>query len=179
MAAQERDLVSKSLKVVRQDYEQALARQSLWDDDLRRNMEQIETLTNLLRQADEERQELRRVRDQCRQLESEQATLQRRLGEQEQKTANSERLSNAAKQSHLQAQQRAAEWERLAKQYECDLKKTRNDLEQAEQASNQFETEYSLAKLQLEEKDAKDRLIQVRSFDIPCYTCRLISSVGP
>ncbi|KAG6334085.1 hypothetical protein ID866_5001 [Astraeus odoratus] len=183
MITHERDLASHSLKSLQQEYEQFSVQQSHWDD-LRRNIQQIETLTSLMRQSDsEEMKELRRARDRTRQLESDNLTLQKRLRDQEQKATNSERVASAAKQNLTQAQQRAAEWERCAKEYESALETTRNrlddaehakeelsakcslsklQLDEAEQAKQELDAEYSLAKLQLEEKEAEDRLTKDR-----------------
>ncbi|KAI5991309.1 hypothetical protein F5J12DRAFT_907508 [Pisolithus orientalis] len=162
LATHEKELTAQSLKLLQQEHEQSLAQQNHWDD-LRRNIEQIEALANAMRQADnEESKDLRRIRDQNRQLESEHAALQKRLREQEQKATNNERVANTAKQSLVQAQQRAAEWERRAKEYESDLELTQNRLDQAEQTKDQLDADYSLAKLQLEEKEAEDRLVKDR-----------------
>ncbi|KIM51675.1 hypothetical protein SCLCIDRAFT_617773 [Scleroderma citrinum Foug A] len=162
MKAHERDLTAQSLALLQQEYERLSSQQSHWDD-LRRNVEQIEILTNIMQQADnEELKELRRFRDQHQQLESEHTVLQRRLRDQELKVANSDRVANAAKQSLVQAQQRAAEWERRAKEYESNLEVTRNRLDEAEQVKDQLDADYSLAKLQLEEKEAEDRLVKDR-----------------
>jgi len=161
MTAHERDLTAQSQALLQQEYERLSSQQSHWDD-LRRNIEQIEILTNIMQQADnEDLKELRRFRDQNQQRESEHAVLQKRLREQELKAANSDRVANAAKQSLVQAQQRAAEWERRAKEYDSDLEVTRNRLDEAEQMKDQLDADYSLAKLQLEEKEAEDRLIKV------------------
>ncbi|KAI6022571.1 hypothetical protein EDC04DRAFT_2937023 [Pisolithus marmoratus] len=142
--------------------EQLLAQQNHWND-LRRSIEQIEALASVMRQGDnEELKDFRRTRDHNRQLESELAAVQKRLREQEQKAANNERVANAAKQSLVQAQQRAAEWERRAKEYESDLELTQNSLDHAEQTKDQLDADYSLAKLQLEEKEAEDRLVKDR-----------------
>ncbi|KAH7926206.1 hypothetical protein BV22DRAFT_1063463 [Leucogyrophana mollusca] len=161
-AAHEKDLALQSLGVLQKEHEHLAAQQSHWDD-LRRASEQIEMLTNLMSQADnEELKELRRARDQSKALESEHAALQKRFREQEHKVANSERAANAARQNLAQAQQRASEWERRAKEYEGDLEMTRTKLEQAEQSQVQLDADYSLARLQLEEKDAEDRLVKDR-----------------
>ncbi|KAL4069243.1 hypothetical protein J3A83DRAFT_4096297 [Scleroderma citrinum] len=162
MTTHEKELTAQSLTLLQQEYERLSGQQSHWDD-LRRNIEQIEILTNVMQQAgNEELKELRRFRDQNRHLESEHAASQKRVREHELKAANSDRVANAAKQSLVQAQQRAAEWERRAKEYESDLEATRNRLDEAEQMKDQLDADYSLAKLQLEEKEAEDRLIKDR-----------------
>ncbi|KAI6153142.1 hypothetical protein BKA82DRAFT_4442099 [Pisolithus tinctorius] len=137
-----RDAVAEASNYCNKSTSNSWPQQNHWDD-LRRNIEQIEALANVMRQADnEESKDLRRIRDQNRQLESEHAALQKRLREQEQKATNNERVANAAKQSLVQAQQRAAEWER--------------------HEGPGSDADYSLAKLQLEEKEAEDRLVKDR-----------------
>jgi len=153
---------AQSLGLLRQEHESLIAQQSHWDD-LRRVTEQIESLATLRPQADEEElKELRRARDQQRQLESDYSALQKRVRDQELRAANSERTASAAKQSLIQAQQRASEWERRAREYEIELETTRNKLDEVEQVHVQLDADYSLARLQLEEKEAEDRLVKDR-----------------
>ncbi|KIK96867.1 hypothetical protein PAXRUDRAFT_825497 [Paxillus rubicundulus Ve08.2h10] len=159
MAVHERELTAQSLKLLRQEHESLIAQQSHWED-LHRVAEQIEALTNLRSQTNEE--ELRHARDQHRQLESEHTALQKRVRDQELRATNSERAANAAKHSLVQAQQRASEWERRAREYEVDLEITRNKLDEVEQGQLQLDADYSLVKLQLEEKEAEDRLVKDR-----------------
>lgn len=165
MAEREKELTAQSLRLLQQEHESLLAQQSHWDD-LRRVTEQMEALTNSRSQVNEdELKDLRHTRDQHRQLESEYSALQKRVRDQEQRVANSERTATAAKQSLIQAQQRASEWERRAREYEGDLEMTRNKLDDMEQAHVQLDADYSLAKLQLEEKEAEDRLVKVLFFN--------------
>ena len=161
MAEREKELTAQSLGVLKQEHESLVAQQSHWED-LRRVTEQIESLTSFRSQVDEdELRELRRARDQHRQLESEYSGLQKRARDQEHRAANNERAANAAKQNLIQAQQRASEWERRAREYESDLEMTRNKLDEVEQSHVQLDADYSLASLQLEEKEAEDRLAKV------------------
>lgn len=119
-------------------------------------------LTNLIGQADnDELKELRRHRDRSKVLEGEHAALQKRIKDFESKTANSERAAATARQSLAQAQQRSAEWERRAKEYEGQLEMLKTQFDQAEQTRNQLDADHSLLKLQLEERDADDRLVKV------------------
>lgn len=120
-------------------------------------------LTKLVGQPDtEEIKDLRRIRDRSKVLEGEHAVLQRRLKEYENKMANNEKVAQASRQSLSQAQQRAIEWERRAKDYESELRSTQTKLDQTEQAQAQLDADYSLVKLQLEERDAEERLDKVR-----------------
>ncbi|KAF8139758.1 hypothetical protein EV363DRAFT_1497627 [Boletus edulis] len=162
MAEHEKELTAQSLELLRQEHESLIAQQSHWED-LRRVTEQIEVLTSFRPQVDEdELRELRRARDQHRQLESECSALQKRVRDQELRAANSERTVTTAKQNLIQAQQRASEWERRAREYESELEMTRNKLDDVEQTHAQLDADYSLAKLQLEEREAEDRLVKDR-----------------
>ncbi|KAH8101585.1 hypothetical protein BXZ70DRAFT_906693 [Cristinia sonorae] len=157
-AAREKETLAGDLAATRKQYEQATSQQDQWDE-LRRTTEQLQVLVNMVSQNDsEEVKELRRVRDKFRALESEHSTLQRRLKDQESKAQTNERTAQTARQSLSQAQQRAMEWEKRAKDYEHELESTRSRLDQAEQSQAQLDADYSLVKLQLEEKDAEERL---------------------
>jgi len=154
----EKELVVDELAMQRKQYDDLIAQQSHWDD-LRAAAEQIQALTNLVGQADtEELKELRRVRDRTRTLENEHTALQRRVKEYETKLSTSEKVAQASKQSLVQAQQRAVEWERRAKEASSELETTQQKLDSAEEARAQLDADYSLAKLQLEERDAEERL---------------------
>lgn len=119
-------------------------------------------LTTLIGQADnEELKDLRRNRDRSKVLEGEHAALQKRVRELETKVTNSEKASLTARQSLAQAQQRSSEWERRAKDYEGQLDLTQTKLDQAEQTQAQLDADYALVKLQLEEREADDRLAKV------------------
>ena len=150
----------QALTTLQQQYDHLVSQQSHWDE-LRRTSEKLETLTNLIGQADnEELKELRRHRDRTRALEGEHAALQKRFKEQETKISNSERAALTARQSLAQAQQRSSEWERRAKEYEGQVELTQTKLDQTEQIHAQLEADYSLVKLQLEEQEANGRLSQ-------------------
>ncbi|KAH9921301.1 uncharacterized protein B0H18DRAFT_1121452 [Fomitopsis serialis] len=154
----EKELVVDELAMQRKQYDDLIAQQSNWDD-LRAAAEQIQALTNLVGQADtEELKELRRARDRTRTLENEHTALQRRVKEYETRLSTSEKVAQASKQSLVQAQQRAVEWERRAKEASSELESTQQKLDSAEEARAQLDADYSLAKLQLEERDAEERL---------------------
>ncbi|EMD41412.1 hypothetical protein CERSUDRAFT_79057 [Gelatoporia subvermispora B] len=156
--AREQENVLEELANQRKQYDELLHQQSHWED-LRRTSEQIQMLTNLVGQADsEEIKELRRIRDRSKVLEGEQAALQRRLKELESKAANTEKVAQASRQSLVQAQQRASEWEHRAKEYEMQLEQVQSKLDQTEEARAQIDSDYSLTKLQLDERDAEERL---------------------
>ncbi|OCH88965.1 hypothetical protein OBBRIDRAFT_819908 [Obba rivulosa] len=154
----EEETIMDELTRQRKQYDELLHQQSHWDD-LRRTSEQIQMLANLVGQADsEEIKELRRTRDRSKVLEGEHAALQRRLREFETKMANSEKVTQASRQSLAQAQHRASEWEQRAKEYECQLEQAQSQFDQVESARAQLDSDYSLVRLQLEERDAEERL---------------------
>ncbi|KAG6890997.1 hypothetical protein C0992_011274 [Termitomyces sp. T32_za158] len=146
-------------EALQQQYNVIVAQQSNWDE-LRRASEKIDNLTSLI--DNEEVQELRRNRDRTKNLEHDHAALQRRLMELETKMGNSERTVVTVKQNLAQAQQRSSEWERRAKESESQLEITLTKLDQAEQSHAQLDADYSIVKLQLEEREENDRLIQDR-----------------
>lgn len=158
----EKEAAIEAQKALQKEHDRVTSQQNHWDD-LHRATQQIETLTNLIGQADnEEVKELKQIRDRSHKLEGEHAALQKRFKDQESKVANSERAATTARQSLAQTQQRASEWERRAKEYESDLEMTRTKLDQTDLIYTQLEDDYSQLKLHLEEKDADNRLAQVR-----------------
>ncbi|KAJ6498016.1 hypothetical protein C8R47DRAFT_1184244 [Mycena vitilis] len=161
-AARDKESALQALSALQKQHDHLTSQQSHWDD-LRHASGQIEMLTNLIGQADnEELKELRHVRDRSKVLEGEHAALLKRFKDQESKVANSEKAALAARQSLSQAQQRSSEWEKRAKEYEAQLETTRTKLDQAEQNQTQIEADYSLVKLQLEEREADERLAKNR-----------------
>ncbi len=140
-----------------------LAAQQNSFDELRQATEQIQMLANLIGHVDtEEVKELRLIRDRSKMLEGEHTALQRRIKELETKVANHEKVTQSSRQSLMQARQRAEEWERRAKEAEGQLEVTQTKLDEVEQSHSQLDADYSLVKLQLEERDAEERLDKVR-----------------
>lgn len=163
MTERDKDAAVEAQKLLQKEHDRVISQQTHWDD-LHRAAEQIEMLTTLIGQADnEEVKELKRIRDRSNKLEGEHTALQKRFKDQESKIANSERAAVIARQSLAQAQQRASEWERRAKEHEAELEMTRTKLDHADQIHAQLDADYSLAKLQLDEREADDRLAKVRS----------------
>ncbi|KAJ6573908.1 hypothetical protein DFH09DRAFT_981482 [Mycena vulgaris] len=161
-AARDKDSALQALNALQKQHDHLTSQQSHWDD-LRHASGQIEMLTNLIGQADnEELKELRHVRDRSKVLEGEHAALLKRFKDQESKVANSEKAALTARQSLSQAQQRSSEWEKRAKEYEAQLEMTQTKLDQAEQTQSQLDADYSLVKLQLEEREADERLAKDR-----------------
>ncbi|KAF8641177.1 hypothetical protein AX17_000812 [Amanita inopinata Kibby_2008] len=159
----DKDTATRTLEVLQKQNEELALQQSHWDC-LRQASEKIDALTNLIGQADnEELKELRLYRDGAK---VEHSTLQKRVKELENKVAISERAATTARQTLTQAQQRSSEWERRAKESEGQLELTQTKLEQAEQTQTQLEADLSLVKLQLEEREADDRLAQDREIKL-------------
>jgi hypothetical protein len=135
-------------------------------------------LSSLVRQADDEEvKELRRVKEYSQKLENDFAALQKRHKDQDGRVANAERAAFTARQSLQQAQQRAAEWEKRAKDDEAEMESLRSKLEDADQARSTLDTDLSLVKLQLEEKDAHDRLSKVGICDLSMVS--ILTVAGP
>ncbi|KAJ7171787.1 hypothetical protein C8R43DRAFT_979410 [Mycena crocata] len=161
-AARDKDSALQALNALQKQHDHLTSQQSHWDD-LRHASGQIEMLTNLIGQADnEELKELRHVRDRSKVLEGEHAALLKRFKDQEGKVVNSEKAALTARQSLSQAQQRSSEWERRAKDYEAQLEMTQTKLDRTEQSQSQLDADYSLVKLQLEEREADERLAKDR-----------------
>ncbi|KZT24681.1 hypothetical protein NEOLEDRAFT_1093966 [Neolentinus lepideus HHB14362 ss-1] len=162
IAIHDKEAAERALDILQKEHDRILSQQ-VELDDLRRTTEQLEQVIALIQKSDnEEIRELRRIRDRSKTIEGEYAALQKRVKEQETKVASSERAATAAKQTLTTTQQRAAEWEKRAKEYEADLELTRTRLDYEEQKGVQLDADYSLAKLQLEEKDADARLSKDR-----------------
>jgi hypothetical protein len=163
-AARDHENAAQALVTLQKQYDHLSSQQSHWDE-LRHASEQIEMLTTLFSHEDkEELRELRRVRDRSQVLEGEHAALQKRSRDQESKVRNSEQALLTARQGLASAQQRSSEWERRAKEYEGKLEMVQTQLDQSEQIQAQLDADCSLAKLQLEEKDADERLAKVSSY---------------
>ncbi|KAF7319755.1 hypothetical protein MKEN_00757900 [Mycena kentingensis (nom. inval.)] len=157
-ASRDKESALQALASLQKQHDQLTSQQSHWDD-LRHASTQIEMLTSLIGQADnDELKELRQIRDRSKVLEGEHAALLKRFRDQEAKVANADKAALAARQSLSQAQQRATEWEKRAKEYEGKLEMTQTKLDQAEQTQSQLETEHSLLQLQLDERAADERL---------------------
>lgn len=164
LASHDKDAAVEALAALRSEHETLLGQQAHWED-LRRTIEQLEHLSALVTQVqtnEPELKELRRVRDRSKVLEGEHAALQRRFKEQETRAASSDRAASAARASLAQAQQRAAEWEQRANEHMTSVTDARTALEDAEDRAAQFAEELLLAKAQVEEKDAEERLAKVR-----------------
>lgn len=116
----------------------------------------------MMQQGDNE--ELRRSRDRLKALEAENTALQRRMKDQEIKMTSNERAAQTARQSMSQIQQRAAEWEKRANEYQSELGSVQDRLDKEEQTHKQFKEDYEYMKMQVEERDAEERLAKVCSW---------------
>jgi chromosome segregation ATPase len=94
-------------------------------------------------------------------LEGEYNNLQRRFKDQEIKLVNLDRTMVTVRQTLTQAQQRAVEWEKRAKETDTEISGIRNQLEETSGAKTQLDSEISLLEVQLREKEADERLTQV------------------
>jgi chromosome segregation ATPase len=160
-AARDKEAITRALKNVEDERDRLVSEQSQ-ADELRRTTEQVAALAELLGKSEStELVELRHLRDQSKILEGEYVSLKKRVKEQENRFSNAERLSIAARNNLEQAQKRAADWEEKARAYEAEVEQLTTALDQAEQTKNQLDADYSLARLQLEEKDAEDRITKV------------------
>lgn len=160
-ASRDKESAQQSLRLLKADRDNLASQQSYWED-LRRASEQIEALASRVSRIDsDEVAELKQVRDRSKVLEGEHAALQKRFREQESKLANFERASQTTRQNFAQAQQRASEWEKRAREAEGEAERLSTVVEQGEQTRTQLEADVQMVKMQLEEKDAQERLRQV------------------
>lgn len=165
LAKRERESATRAFETLQKQHEELQSQQSHWED-LRQASEKIDLLTNLIGQADnEELQELRRYREQSRLLEVDHSNLQKRFKDLENKFMASERNVASTRQNLTQVQQRTSEWERRAKEAEGQLEALQTKLDQAEQTHAQLDADYSLVKLQLEEREAEERAAKVRAIN--------------
>lgn len=161
LALRSKESAEQATALMRAENQRLTSNDSHWEA-LRRASEQIETLSSLVSQADDEEiKELRRARDKSHVLEGEFAALQKRFKDQEGRMASTERTAYTARQTLAQAQQRAAEWEKKAKDYEAELRTARARAEESESARAQLDVDFSDVQTRLEEKDAHDRLARV------------------
>ena len=121
--------------------------------------EKLNNVFGLLEHSD--KAEVHELRDRVKQLEVDQGALQKQLREAESKAATSDRAAVAVRQTLTQAQQRSVEWEKRAKEYEGELELVKTGLDHAEQTHAQLDADYSLVKIQLEEREADARLTLV------------------
>lgn len=160
-ASRDKESAQQSLRLLKADRDNLASQQSYWED-LRRASEQIEALATRVSRIDsDEVAELKQVRDRSKVLEGEHAALQKRFREQESKLANIERASQTTRQNFAQAQQRASEWEKRAREAEGEAERLSTVVEQGEQTRTQLEADVQMVKMQMEEKDAQERLRQV------------------
>ena len=121
--------------------------------------EKLNNVFGLLEHTD--KTEVHELRDRVKQLEVDQGALQKQLREAETKAATSDRAAVAVRQTLTQAQQRSVEWEKRAKEYEGELELVKTRLDHAEQTHAQLDADYSLVKIQLDEREADARLALV------------------
>ncbi|PPQ62781.1 hypothetical protein CVT24_000475 [Panaeolus cyanescens] len=156
-AFRERDSALKAHESLQKQQQELIAQQGQWEL-LNAATEKINMVYHLLEGADsEEQKELRLHQDRNRALETENLAMQKRMKELEAKVANSDRAAATARQNLTQAQQRSADWEHRAKEYEGQVEMIQTRLEQTEQTQQQLEADYNTLK---EEQEADNRLAQ-------------------
>ncbi|KAF9017592.1 hypothetical protein BDZ89DRAFT_1074684, partial [Hymenopellis radicata] len=161
-SSRDKESAEDTISSLRKQNEELASQSGQWDN-LRQASEQLQLITTLMQQADDDEvKDLKRARDRAKVLEGEHAALQKRFKEQEARVSNSDKSAFTARQSLSQAQQRASEWEKRAKEYEGKLEMTRTQLEQAEQTQVQLDADYQMVRMQLDEREANDRLAQDR-----------------
>ena len=157
----DKDNLAQRLAQLQKDRDTLAYQQSHWEE-LHRTAEQVEQLTRHIGAANSaEITELKRASDRGKILEGEHTLLQKRFKEQEAKIANIERASQTARQGMAQAQQRASDWEKRTKDLEVELDAMRTRLDDTDDAKLQLDSELSLVKLHLEEKEAAERAAKV------------------
>lgn len=163
VAVTTRDKVAaeQTTAAIREERDRLLFQQDDWEE-LHRAAKQIQLLTSQVKEADiEELRHLRDYHDRTRPLEGEYNNLQRRFKDQESKIASLERTMSTVRQTLAQAQQRAVEWEKREKETDTEIGSIRSQLEEANGVRTLLDSEVSLLKTQLQEKEADGRLTQV------------------
>jgi chromosome segregation ATPase len=164
-ASRDKEAAVEALTALQTEHDTTLLSQQTHWEDLRRTAEQLEHLSALVTQAqtnEPELKELRRVRDRSKVVEGEFAALQRRYKEQEMRSTSSDRAASSARASLAQAQQRATEWEERANEHESALSEAQATREDTEDRMALLAEDHALVNMQLEEKDAEERLAKVR-----------------
>ena len=168
VATRDKAAAEQTTVVIQEERDRLLSQQDRWDE-MHRAAEQIQLLTSQVNEADnEELRQLRDYHDRTRPLEGEYNNLQRRFKDQETKLANLDRTMATARQTLTQAQQRAVEWEKRAKEADAEISNIRSQAEEASSANTQLDSEVSLLKAQLQEKEADERLTQVSFIRYRC-----------
>lgn len=161
VAARDKAAAEEITSAIREERDRLLSQQDRWEE-MHRAAEQIQLLTSQVNEADnEELSHLRDYHDRTRPLEGDYNNLQRRFKDQESKLANLDRTMTTVRQTLAQAQQRATEWERRAKEADGELSNIRSQMEETSGAKTQLDSEISLLGAQLQEKEADERRAQV------------------
>jgi chromosome segregation ATPase len=161
VAARDKTAVEQIAAAIREERDRLLSQQDRWEE-MHRAAEQIQLLTSQVNEADnEELRQLRDYHDRTRPLEGEYSNLQRRFKDQETKLASLDRTIVTVRQTLAQAHQRSVEWEKRAKETDTEISGIRSQLEETSDAKALLDSEVSLLKTQLQEKEADERLTQV------------------
>ncbi|KAJ3556404.1 hypothetical protein NP233_g11986 [Leucocoprinus birnbaumii] len=162
LVTREHESTTRALEALQKQHDELQSQQTHWNE-LRQAAEKIDLLTNLIGQADnEELQELRRYREQSRMLEADHANLQKRLKDLESHYKANEKNLASTRQALSNSQQRLNEYEHRTQEAEAQLEILQTKLDQTEQTHAQLDADYSLVKLQLEEREADGRAAKDR-----------------
>ncbi|KAF8519205.1 hypothetical protein JB92DRAFT_2828547 [Gautieria morchelliformis] len=174
----DKDNLAQRLAQLQKDRDSLAHQQSHWEE-LRRTSEQVEQLARLIGAADSaEMAELKRASDRSKILEGEHSSLQKRFKEQEAKIANIERASQTARQGMAQAQQRASDWEKRTRELEAEVDAVRARLDDADEVRLQLDSDLSLVRMQLEDKEAAERVAKERETKLRAEVSSLESQLS-
>ena len=142
-ANQSTEARQKETNTLREDRDRLIA-EGVQTSDWRRAAEQLELLTELIKQRNsKDLEESLIFRDRSKTLEGEHNALLKRFREQESKLSNIERASATTRQNLAQAQQRASDWEKRAADFESLHERAKQQAEQSEDGRRKAETETS------------------------------------
>jgi len=163
VATRDKAAAEQTTAAIREERDRILSQQDRWEE-MHRAAEQIQSLTNQVNEADAE--ELRQRRDHHGYtrpilIEGEYNNFQHRLKDQEAELVGVDRTMVTVQQTLTQAQQRAVEWEKRAKGADAEISTIRSRLEEERVAKGQLDSEVSLLRVQLQEKEVDERLTLV------------------
>jgi chromosome segregation ATPase len=179
-AIRDKENAVQSLTTLQRQHDALVTQRDHWDT-LAETKEQVTLLKDLITQTENDTiQELQRFKEQALIAETEHTALQRRFKEQETKISNSEKVAFTARQNLSAANQRAADWEKRAKEYQSELDSTQSKLAQLELTHSTLDAEYSHARIALDSKsDDLDRFEVCVPFLVHFRSARANLPPGP
>ena len=161
LSVQGKEATLATLHVVQSERDRLQVDSTHWED-FRHTAGEIHLLLKAVSKYESDgAAELQRARDRIKTVETENSALQKRLKDQENKVTNMERASTTSRQGLAQAQQRASEWEKKAKDLENEMEILTAKYEHSESAKAQLEDDYLNAQSHLQEQAEEERLLQV------------------